>query len=41
VIERSSLRPADPEPEQVQFRIITLAPRNGTRVVQEGAPASV
>jgi cytochrome P450 len=41
VLERASLRAADPEPEQVQFRAITLAPRNGTPVVQEGAPAGV
>jgi cytochrome P450 len=39
VLERASLRPADDEPEQIQFRAITLAPRNGTRVVQTGAPA--
>ncbi len=38
VLERASLRPADPEPERVQFRAITLAPRNGTPVVLEGAP---
>ncbi len=41
VLERATLRAADPEPEQVQFRAITLAPRNGTPVVQQGAPASV
>jgi cytochrome P450 len=33
VLERTALRAADREPEQVQFRGITLAPRNGTRVV--------
>jgi cytochrome P450 len=37
-LERATLRAADAEPEQVQFRAITLAPRNGTRVVQSGAP---
>jgi cytochrome P450 family 135 len=41
VLERASLRPADPEPEEVQFRAITLAPRTGTRVVQEGPPGNV
>jgi cytochrome P450 family 135 len=40
VLERASLRAADPEPEQVQFRAITLAPRNGTRVVMTRAPSS-
>ncbi len=34
VLERAALRPADPEPEQVQFRAITLAPRNGVRVIR-------
>ncbi|MGI8410961.1 MAG: hypothetical protein ACR2LV_00325 [Solirubrobacteraceae bacterium] len=29
--------PADPEPEQIQFRAITLAPRNGVRVTQARA----
>jgi cytochrome P450 len=33
ILERSALRAADPEPEKVQFRGITLAPRNGVRVV--------
>jgi cytochrome P450 len=39
VLERTSLRAADPEPEEVQFRAITLAPRNGTRVVMTRAPS--
>ena len=40
VLERASLVAADPEPEQVQFRAITLSPRNGTRVVQTRAPSA-
>ncbi len=40
VLERAALRPADPEPERVQFRAITLSPRNGTRVIQDCAPAA-
>jgi cytochrome P450 len=39
VLERATLRPADPQPEEVQFRAITLAPRNGSRVLQERAPS--
>ena len=39
VLERTTLRAADPAPEKVQFRAITLAPRNGVRVVQDRAPA--
>jgi len=35
VLERTVLRAADPEPEEVEFRAITLAPKNGTRVVLE------
>ena len=38
VLERTALRAADPAVEKVQFRAITLAPRNGVRVVQERAP---
>jgi cytochrome P450 len=44
VLERAKLRPADPELDKVQFRAITLAPRNGVRVVLEEraeAPAAV
>jgi cytochrome P450 len=40
VLERTELRAADPEPEKVQFRAITLAPRNGVRVVRDERPAS-
>jgi cytochrome P450 len=40
VLERAALRPADPEREKVQFRAITLSPRNGTRVIQQSPPAS-
>lgn len=39
VLERVALRPADPEREKVQFRAITLSPRNGTRVIQQSPPA--
>jgi cytochrome P450 len=35
VLERARLRAVDPKPEKVQFRAITLAPRNGVRVVLE------
>jgi cytochrome P450 len=34
VLERAQLRAADPQPEKVQFRAITLAPRNGVQVVK-------
>ena len=40
VLERVALGPADPERERVQFRAITLSPRNGTRVIQQSPPAS-
>jgi cytochrome P450 len=40
VLQRAALRAADPEREKVQFRAITLAPRNGTSVVQERPPAA-
>lgn len=39
VLERTSLRAAQSEPEEVQFRGITLAPRNGTRVLMTSAPS--
>jgi cytochrome P450 len=39
VLERAVLRAADREPEKVQFRAITLAPRNGVRVVLDERPA--
>jgi hypothetical protein len=35
VLEQAELRAADPELERVQFRAITLAPRNGVRVVRD------
>jgi cytochrome P450 family 135 len=38
VLERCALRPADPELEEVQFRGITQAPRNGVVVIQDRAP---
>src|SRR5205807_844496 len=31
VLERAALRAADPKLEKIQFRAITLAPRNGVR----------
>ena len=40
VLERTTLRAADPELEKVQFRAITLAPETGVRVIQERAPAA-
>ncbi|MBV9311305.1 MAG: cytochrome P450 [Solirubrobacterales bacterium] len=33
VLERAVLRAADPEPDEIQFRAITLAPKNNVRVV--------
>lgn len=38
-LERATLRPAARELEKVQFRGITLAPRDGVRVVLERSPA--
>jgi cytochrome P450 len=38
VLERTSLEAADPEPDEIQFRGITLSPKNGVRVVQRRAP---
>jgi cytochrome P450 len=38
VLERTALRPASPEREKVQFRGITLAPREGVQVVQDRPP---
>jgi cytochrome P450 len=38
VLERTALRAAHPEPAKVQFRAITLAPRDGVRVVQDRPP---
>jgi cytochrome P450 len=39
VLERTTLRPVDREPEKVQFRGITMGPKQGVRVVMDGAPA--
>ncbi len=39
VLERTLLRAASPEPAKVQFRAITLAPRDGVLVVQDRPPA--
>jgi cytochrome P450 len=39
VLERCALRPAAGKRDEVQFRAITLAPRNGVRVVQDRPPA--
>ncbi len=41
VLARARLRSASPELEEVQFRAITLAPKNGTQVVLETPPAPV
>jgi cytochrome P450 len=41
VLQRATLRPAGPELEKVQFRVITLAPREGVRVVLERAPTVI
>jgi cytochrome P450 len=38
VLERCALRPASPERDEVQFRGITLSPREGVRVVQDRGP---
>jgi cytochrome P450 len=38
VLQRAALRPADPELEEIQFRAITQAPRNGVRVIQDRPP---
>jgi cytochrome P450 len=39
VLERAALRAASPDLAKVQFRAITLAPRDGVRVVQDRPPA--
>jgi cytochrome P450 family 135 len=39
VLERVALRAADPKLAEVQFRAITLAPRDGVRVIQDRPPA--
>src|SRR6185437_14288267 len=38
VLERAALRAASPELAKVQFRAITLAPRDGVQVVQDRPP---
>jgi cytochrome P450 len=38
ILERVTLTPCDPRPAKVQFRAITLAPKGGVRVLQDGAP---
>ena len=38
VLERAALRAADKEPEKAQFRGITMAPKNGVRVVLDRPP---
>ena len=38
ILERTELRPASRNPDKVQFRAITLAPRHGVRVVQPRPP---
>ena len=40
VLERAALRATSPEPAKVQFRAITLAPRDGVQVVQDRPPAA-
>jgi cytochrome P450 family 135 len=40
VLQRAALRPADREPEKIQFRAITLAPRNGVRVLLDRPPSA-
>ena len=40
VLERAALTPVDPDPERVQFRAITLAPKTGVRVKLASRPAS-
>jgi cytochrome P450 family 135 len=39
VLERAALRAAEPRPAKTQFRAITLAPKDGVRVVQDRPPA--
>jgi cytochrome P450 family 135 len=38
VLERCALRPADPDLDEIQFRGITQAPRNGVTVTQDREP---
>ncbi|MFL5886527.1 MAG: cytochrome P450 [Thermoleophilaceae bacterium] len=39
VLERAELRAADPKPEKVVRRAITMVPKNGVRIVQSRAPS--
>jgi hypothetical protein len=39
VLERTALRPANPKLDEVHFRGITLAPKEGVRVFQDRPPA--
>jgi cytochrome P450 len=41
VLERAALRAAAPEPAKIQFRAITLAPRDGARVILDRPVAPV
>jgi len=41
VLQRAALRPAQPEPDRVQFRAITLAPRHGALAILERPPTPV
>jgi cytochrome P450 family 135 len=41
VLERTALRAASPDLAKVQFRAITLAPRDGVQVIQDRPPARV
>ena len=38
VLARATLRAVDPQPERVQLGLITLAPRNGVRAIQDHPP---
>jgi cytochrome P450 len=38
VLERTALRPANPKQAEVQFRGITLSPKDGVRVIQDRPP---
>jgi hypothetical protein len=40
ILERTELEPAAKDPDKVEFRLITLAPREGVRVVQPRRPVS-
>jgi hypothetical protein len=40
VLERTALRAASPDLAKVQFRAITLAPRDGVGVIQDRPPTT-